>query len=273
MNSPPVRRPLRSVRWEILLATIGLLPASLLAQSAPGFEIQNPSPLAMLVDNSTAPLPYLTQMSFITTGRPTLAGGDRVPTLLNSPIPYTANVLGYGNSLVQGLASHTLALEQRIGANLFVEAVFNRQRTANWNNDSSGNQDNIYLDKQRSLLRWDNQVIANPNSGRYFLTNIAVTSLQTHYVDETARVTASYSLDLKEKVKGGLGKILGHHNFAVLGERVPTSFIPADSRLTNATPEAVRSTPRFPAANVTNIQSSTNQLGRVSDLRLGDEST
>ncbi|MSU48067.1 MAG: hypothetical protein EXS37_03090 [Opitutus sp.] len=247
--------------------------ANLAVLAAAGFEVQNPSPLAMLIDNSTTPLPYLTQMSFITTGRPTLAGGDRVPTLLNSPIPYTANVLGYGNSLVQGLASHTLALEQKIGTNLFVEAVFNRQRTANWNNYSSGNQDNIYLDKQRSLLTWDNQVIANPNYGRYFLTNIAVTSLQTNYVDETARVTASYALDLKEKVKGGLGKILGHHNFAVLGERVSTSFIQADSRLTNATPEAVRSTPRFPAANVTNIQSSTNQLGRVSYITLGDEST
>jgi len=54
-------------------------------------------------------LPVLTQMGFITTGRSALPGGDRVPTLLNSPIPYTANVLGYGNSLIQHLATNIQA--------------------------------------------------------------------------------------------------------------------------------------------------------------------
>ncbi len=241
--------------------------------NAAGYELVLPSPLALLVDNSAAPLPLLSQMGFITTARPALPGGDRIPTLLDAPIPYTANVLGYGNSLVQHLANHTLTLEQRVGSNLFVEALFNRQRTHNWNNYSSGNQDNIYLDRQRTILTWDNQTIPNPNYGRYLLSNINVTSLRTDYVDQTARVTASYALDLKEKIGGQLGRILGRHNFAVLGERVSSNYVQDDSRLANATPEAVRSTPRFPAANATNIQASQNQLGRASYITLGDEST
>ena len=259
LPSDPAGRPTRAANLAVLTAA--------------GFEIQNQSPVAMVVDNSTSPLPVLTQMGFITTGRPALPGGDRVPTLLNSPIPYTANVLGYGNSLVQHLATYSVALEQRIGSNLFIEAVYSRQRTDNWNNYSSGNQDNIYQDRQRSLLTWDNRVLPNPNFGRYFVSNNAVTSLRTNYLDQTARVTASYTLNLKEKVSGQLGKILGRHNFAVLGERVSSNFAQDDSRLGNATPEAVRSTPRWPAANATNIQASQNGLGRVSYLTIGDEST
>jgi outer membrane receptor protein involved in Fe transport len=259
LPSDPAGRPTRAANLAVLTAA--------------GFEIQNPSPVAMVVDNSASPLPVLTQMGFITTGRPALPGGDRVPTLLNSPIPYTANVLGYGNSLVQHLATYSIALEQKVGENLFIEAVYNRQRTNNWNNYSSGNQDNIYQDRQRNLLTWDNRILPNPNYGRYFVSNIAVTSLRTDYLDQTARVTASYTLDLKGKLAGRLSRFLGHHNFAALGEQVSSQYVQDDSRLGNTTPEAVKSTPRWPAANATNIQASQNGLGRVNYLTVGDEST
>ncbi len=240
---------------------------------AAGYEIQNPNPLALVVLNSAQPLPTLTMMGFISTARLVAPGGDNRMTLVNSPIPYTANVLGYGNRLVQNIASHTLALEQRIGKDLFVEVLFNRQRYNNWNDYSSGSLDNIYLDKQKTVLTWDNQVINNPNYGRYFLYNTTLSALHTNYVDQTGRVMASYALDLSKKAEGWLGKLLGHHNFAAMGEQVSYDYAQSSAFLAQMTPEAIKSTPRFPAAAVTNIQSSSNRMGGVSYFTPGDEST
>ena len=246
---------------------------NLAALLAVGYEIQNPNPLALLVFNSAQPLPTLTMMGFISTARLVAPGGENRMTLVKSPIPYTANVLGYGNRLVQNIASHTLSLEQRIGKDLFVEVLFNRQRYNNWNDYSSGALDNIYLDKQKTILTWDNQIISNPNYGRYFLYNTTLSALHTNYVDQTRRVMASYSLDLSKKADGGLGKLLGHHNFAALGEQVSYDYAQSSAFLAQMTPEAIRSTPRFPAAAVTNIQNSANRMGGVSYFTPGDEST
>ena len=253
-------------------AGVPTVAANTAVLKAAGFEIQNPSALVMLVQNSAAPLPRLNQMGFITTDRPTRPGGDRVPTLLDSPIPYTANVLGYGNRLVQDIDNYTVTLERKIGQNLFVEAVFNHQRTHELNDYSSGNQDNIYIEKQKTLLTYDNLVIANPNYGRY-LSRHSMSTNYSDYVDQTQRITASYSLDLRKKSEDTLAKLLGHHNFALLGEKVSTDFVRDTAFLVNTSPQAVLSTPRFPAAAATNIQHSNNRIFTVSYLTPGDEAS
>jgi iron complex outermembrane receptor protein len=239
---------------------------------AAGFEIQNPSPLPMFVQNSAAPLPMLNQMGFITTDRRLITGGSIAPTLVESPIPYKANVLGYGNRLVQDLDNYTVTLEQRIGKDLYVEAVFNHQRDHELNDYSSSNTDQIYIEKQKTLLTMDNKIVANPNYGRY-LTRHSMSTNYSDYVDRTARITASYSFDFREKAKGLLGTLLGHHNFAALGEKVTTDFVRDTAFLVNTSPQAVKSTPRFPAAAVASIQHSNNRLFTVSYITLGDAST
>jgi len=239
-----------------------------------GYEIQQPSPNSLLIFNSATPMRYLTQMGFITTARPNSGGGNLVKTLVNSPIPYTSNVLGYGNSLVQEIDNRSFFLEQKIGRNFYLEAMYNRQDTENWNNYSAGNQDNIYLDKQRTVLTADNKVITNPNYNRYFVSNINIVSLLSNYRDETKRLMGSYSLDLRKKLPGIWGRLLGHHNFAALGEMVTSDFAQANAFLVNTSPEALKPfSPRLPAAALTTIQNTSNRMGQASYFTLGDEST
>jgi outer membrane receptor protein involved in Fe transport len=99
--------------------------------AAAGYEYMANRARPTIVDNSSgyASIPPLNGNGLLNTIRPTLKNGERNQTLLDSPIPYTANVLGYGNHLVQNFGNFTININQRIGQSFFLQGTFNRQQT------------------------------------------------------------------------------------------------------------------------------------------------
>ncbi len=231
--------------------------------NAAGFESQYTSPGELMVTGSAQNLPLLDASGFVFTQRPAAPDGTLVNTLLNSPIPYKDNILGYGNKLVQNFGNFTVNIEQRVFDNLFLQATINRQQTNNWNDYSSGSQDNIYIDKNPTLYTWNGQVIANPNYNQYFSeVNGSITSYLALYTDQTARLTASYELDLRDKVPGIWGKILGHHNFAALREQDTTTYLNTYAVLRNITLNQNNGA-GIPASALTSIQNNDDDMQEI----------
>ena len=240
-----------------------------------GFETQLNLPVPTFAyDNSgNGPPAIINSNGFMFTGRPTQPNGDRFQAWVdNPPIPYTTNILGYGNRLIQRLNNYTINIEQRIGDHLFVEATFNRQRTNNINDYSSGIDDNLYLDKNRTYLTWDGRIVTNPNYNRYFTYNGNSQGYLSNYIDQTARLMASYELDLRKEDRGLFRRILGHHNFAVMRERTMTDYRQDFFNLANTSPSLV-SVPQFTAANVATPLSSNNRTNFINYITPGVSST
>ena len=183
----------------------------------------------MLVFNGVGgqPMPLLDGYGYVQTQFNNGVGVAKVqqPTLLNSPIPYTANVLGYGNQLRQHFQAHTLNLGQAIGRNLYIDVTFNRQNTNDLNNYSSNNQDQIYFDKNPILATMTGTIVANPNYNRYYTFVTLPQIYKSHYDDQTFRASAAYQFDFREHLKGGWGRFLGHHNIAAVREQVQSQLI------------------------------------------------
>jgi iron complex outermembrane receptor protein len=242
---------------------------------AAGFETQQnfPVPLFTFDQSGKSPTAIINNNGFVYTGRATQSNGERLQGWVdNPPIPYTANALGYGNSLVQNIDNHTISIEQRIGKNLFLEATFNRQRVNNRNNSFSGFDDNIYLDKNRTFLAWDGKIYTNPNYNRYFQFVGNSGGYISKYRDQTARIMASYELDFKRAEQGLWRRILGHHNFALLREENRSDYIQTLFYLTNTSPTLVK-VPQFTAAAAANPLSANNKTNFLNYFTPGDVRT
>ena len=237
-----------------------------------GFETMTNTPQPVFLNNSAGAMPLLNMNAFVITGRTTMPNGDRFQSWVNNPaVPYETNVLGYGNRLAQKFGNGMVVVEQKIGDGFFVEALFNRQRTVNHNDYSSQGDLNIYMDKNPTLLTWDNRVITNPNYNRYFTYSGAGNSYLSTYIDVSARVTASYELNLEPKVSGWFGKLLGHHNFAVLRSRDSTDYIQNYAPLTNVTPDG--KTPQQSALIFSQPLTGNNRPAFINYITPGEKST
>ena len=241
--------------------------------NAAGFEAQFTTPQPVYVSNSlgSSPLPLLNVNGLVFTGRAIMPNGDRAQSWINPPIPYETNVLGYGNRLVQHSGNGSVNVEQRIGQHLFIEAMYNRQRTINYNNFSSNNDTNIYIDKNPTLLTWANTIITNPNYNRYFTYSTAGSSYLSSYIDQTSRVTASYELDLERGRPGWLAKLMGHHNFAVLRERTSADYTQTYAVLANVTPDL--KTPLVSPLAATQLLSANNRPAFINYITPGERGT
>ena len=232
--------------------------------AAAGFEIYRIYPIAGLRFSGSAPLelPPINANGFILPIKPFQYGTttERNPTLINSPIPYTANVLGYGNGIMQDFNNRMFSLEQAIGRDVFVEVLYSRQHIDAVNNYSSQNVDNIYIDKNPTLLGLDGVIRPNPKYNQYFLMTAESTNGEQRYIDETARATASYKLDCKRYARGRLAEWLGYHNFAGLLEKNTTDFVSNNAFLLNTDYGLMSRVPQFPVAATRNVQSANNRI-------------
>jgi outer membrane receptor protein involved in Fe transport len=246
-------------------------PSGYLGQiGALGFAMPRNFPYAGLTfsGNEALGLAPINMNGLIYTNRPFQFGttGERSPTFVNAPIPYSANVLGYGNRLVQDFKNRLASVEQVIGRDLFVEAVYSRQHIDAINDYSSSNVDNLFLDKNPTLLGLNGTVLTNPNYNRYFVINDQPTSYEQRYIDETWRGTASYKLDLRRHLRDRWGEWLGYHTVAGLAERSTTDFVQHYAFLRNTHNAAMAGVPQFPVAGTTNIQSANNMIAAINYL-------
>ena len=241
-------------------------PRGILA--AAGFDITRNFPYAGLTfSGSGAALPTapINMNGLIYPIKPFQFGttGERNPTLLNAPIPYKANVLGYGNRVVQDFDNRMITLEQAIGRDLFVELLYSRQHIDAVNDYSSQNVDNIFIDKNPTLLALRGGVLTNPNYNRHFVINDQPTSYEQRFIDETYRATASYKLEAKRHLRGRLGEWLGYHNFAGLAERTTSDFVQHFAFLRNTNNAVMGTVPQFPVAGTIDIQSANNMIAAI----------
>ena len=241
-------------------------PRGILA--AAGFDITRNFPYAGLTfSGSGAALPTapINMNGLIYPIKPFQFGttGERNPTLLNAPIPYKANVLGYGNRVVQDFDNRMITLEQAIGRDLFVELLYSRQHIDAVNDYSSQNVDNIFIDKNPTLLALRGGFLTNPNYNRYFVINDQPTSYEQRFIDETYRATASYKLEAKRHLRGRLGEWLGYHNFAGLAERTTSDFVQHFAFLRNTNNAVMGTVPQFPVAGTIDIQSANNMIAAI----------
>ena len=180
-------------------------------------------------------------------------GAAQNSTLLDSPIPYTANVPGYGQQLDIGFNSQNFIVEQAVGKNLFLQGVFNRQYSHFLtNNTTNVSQTWLMLDKNRTVLTIDNRIVPNPNYDRLFTISGNASVIHHYYFDEARVAQAAYKHDFTERMSGWLGRFLGHHN--ILGLRQQTQFRDTTNNqtLSNATPFALRAlTPQLTANTFT----------------------
>ena len=232
---------------------------------AAGFQLALRSnatmPMIVMNGSESVTMPPLDDLGYVqTAGSVSGVAGVTNATLLDSPLPYTANVTGYGSQRLQHFQNHTINMEQAIGKNLFLSATFNRQNT-NQVVDRSAYvlYDQLYLDKNPTVVTMYGTVIPNPNYDRYYTMAPGAGVILQHYDDDTLQFQAAYKLDFRNRVSGLAGKILGHHEFGVLREQVTSGLLQTSVSLANLSPQSfVGVTPQFNAANATNIRGGAN---------------
>lgn len=230
-----------------------------------GFQLATRSgatlPIYVIDSNGAHSVPPLNDLGFVQTAGRT-SGVANVPnaTLLESPIPYTANLSGYGNQRQQKFQNHNFTIEQSIGKDLFVAATFDRKNTNQVVNRTAFVAfDQLYLDKSPTILTMDNRILPNPNYNKYYVMMQGVSALLQEYDDDTSLLQAAYKLDLKEKLGGKWGEILGHHAFSLLRQYSKTGLIQTSANLTNFSPRSfVGVTPQFNPANQTIVNGGAN---------------
>lgn len=230
-----------------------------------GFQLSTRSgatlPIYVIDSTDTHSLPSLNDLGFVQTAGRT-SGIARVPnaTLLESPIPYTANLSGYGNQRQQHFQNYNFTIEQWVGKDLFISATFDRKNTNQVVNRTAFVAfDQLYLDKSSTILTMDNRILPNPNYNKYYVMMQGASALLQEYDDDTSLLQAAYKLDLKEKLGGKWGKILGHHSLSILRQFSKSGLIQSSSGLTNFSPQSfVGVTPQFNPLNQTIVNGGAN---------------
>jgi len=190
--------------------------------------------------NSKSPMPWMASLGVPVTKYNQGIGIARVQnqTLVESPIPYTTNVLGKNSGFRQHFQNHTFIVDQNIGKSLFVEAIFNRQNSNFLARNMATVQNNwLELDKNPTLVTALGQVIPNPNYNRYFVGYWNSGLIKRYNDDENLLIQAAYKFDFGRHFQGRLAKILGRHDIFGLAQRSGADVV------TNASIQPKNSTP------------------------------
>ncbi len=128
-------------------------------------------------------------------------------------MPYDYSVAGPGARFTSAFNSAIARLEQRVGEKLTIEAAYQRNRADNasmgYNLATGSNMAELRGDPNLTLTPISGAAVANPRAGQLYMeTNWRPQTFQL--INEVARVTAAYELDL--------GRKFGQHRFAFLGE-------------------------------------------------------
>jgi len=229
--------------------------------------------------NSRSPMPWMSSLGVAITRYNQGVGIAKVQnqTLVNSPIPYTANVCGVNSGYRQHFQTYNLIVNQNVGKNLFIEARFNRQNSDYLMKVMAPQQNNwLMLDKNPTLVTALGSIIPNPNYNRYFVGYVNGGLNKYYKDDDNALVQAAYKWDFTKQSRGRLAEILGRHDLFGLWQRSAADQINlAAFAPRNATPLALEGKIRqMPATYFTQInQAGNNPLQYVSYIDPGDKST
>ena len=210
-----------------------------------------------IILNSNAPMPWMTSLGEATTRYNLGVGVANVQnyTLLDSPIPYTANTMGWSTGFEQNWQSHMVIVDQAIGKNLFIQGIFNRVNGDFFvNNGAPVPNNTLHIDKNEFVATMDRRAIPNPNYNRYYLGYYNSGAQRFYTDDENAVLQAAYTLNLRDHFRGRWGEFLGHHKLLALGQRASADTISVFPTPRNTTPDAlVGVLPQANAQYFTNI--------------------
>lgn len=232
-----------------------------------------------MILNSKSPMPWMASLGVPVTKYSQGVGIAKVQnvTLVDSPIPYTANVLGKNSGFRQHFQNHTFIVDQNFGEHLFVEAIFNRQNSNYLARTMATVQNNwLEMDKNPTLVTALGQVIPNPNYNRYFVGYWNSGIIMRYNDDENLLIQAAYKFDFERHFKGRLGKALGRHNIVGLAQRTEADVITnASTQPKNSTPGALLGKiPQMNSAYFTQINyAPSNPLMTVMYIDPADSST
>lgn len=219
-------------------------------------------PRPTMILNSKAPLPWMTALGEATTRYNLGVGVANVQnfTLLNPPIPYTTNVMGWSTGFKQRWQSHMVIIDQAIGKNLFIQGIFNRVNDDFFVNNTAPVPNNtLHIDKSEFVATIDGRAIPNPNYNRYYVGYYNSGAQHFYRDDQNAVLQAAYTLNLKERFRGGWGNLLGNHKFLGLGQRTSADTVSVFPTPRNTTPDALRGV--LPQANPLYFSSITYAAG------------
>ena len=178
-----------------------------------------------------------------------------------SLFPYEVNWAGPAPKITQDFRNYQIALEQRVGEALVVQAAFlhnntfSRARSFVYNNNTM----NLYGDPNLTIpAPGGTGTVPNPRAGQLYLESNQSRDF-TRTVNDVARLTVAY--DLKT------GKWFGEHRFALLGENAKQHGRNASQR------EILIDATGRPLANAGTPENAQNLLWRRSYLKEGDFST
>jgi len=246
-----------------------------------GFQMgsagNNQKPTIIL--NSKSPMPWMSSLGVPVTKYSQGVGiaKSQNQTLVDSPIPYTANTLGKNSGFRQHFQNHTIIVDQNLGENLFVEAIFNRQNSNYLARNMATVQNNwLGIDKNPTLVTAIGQVMPNPNYNRYFVGYWNSGLIMRYNDDDNLLIQAAYKFDFEKHSRGRLGKVLGRHNIVGLAQRTLADVVTnASIQPKNSTPGALfNKIPQMPATYFTQINSAPNNpLMAINYIDPADSST
>lgn len=146
-------------------------------------------------------------------------------------VPREFDAIGFGSRIDNTYDTGSLFIEQRVLEDLYVELSYNKQE--------STAEENRPINWNAPLLVDINQQLpsgaANPNFGKFYVED-NYRGFRPDTEREILRFTASYELNLAERIDGLAGKILGRHQLAGLLEQREDRFTRAILREVNSTP-------------------------------------
>lgn len=228
--------------------------------------------------NSKSPMPWMDSLGVAVTRYNQGVGIAKAQnqTLVDSPIPYTTNVLGKNSGYRHHFQTHTIIVDQNVGENLFIEAIFNRQNSDYLARFMANVAQNwLFLDKNPTLVTVNGTIIPNPNYNRYYVSYPGGSFFKRFNDDDNALVQAAYKWDFTKRSRGRLAEILGRHDLFGLWQRSATDFINNNFQPKNVTPLALQGKlPQANAAYFTQINNAAaSPLVWASYIDPGDPST
>lgn len=132
--------------------------------------------------------------------------------------PFDVNIVGESRTTLMGGYTKTVAIEQRIARNLFVELAYNREDAYDHRlnaGGAAGSSDFRILADANQFLPGTST--PNPNAGKLYFQGQAANDLDFYERDDW-RATVSYELDLARTLgsRGRWGKWLGRHRWSGL---------------------------------------------------------
>jgi iron complex outermembrane recepter protein len=177
----------------------------------------------VVVDGSPQAVPILNWISTVRGSNPVPAGSGLGPT---SPVGLNYNFNGPMRSVDYFGNSHSVFIEQQLGANLFVElAGFHNALDNTWVRDGGGGGA-LNVDANRLLPNG----ASNPNAGQIYTEGTIRPQAQERLAEEV-RLSVSYRLDLT-----GRSRWLGEHRLGLLLSERRDEFAFDDMQEVNTTP-------------------------------------